>query len=94
MKTDDRKRLADLAKSFPVLAEAPGLSPFDSQAFMRWRDSNDCIGGAFFAAEFILQVGGYSHGFDVVTAMATWPAECKLAFLAWAADPWTMRRDR
>lgn len=90
MNKKDRERLTELAASFPVLKDAPGTAPFDAEALIAWRESNDCIGAAYFAVTFVLGVAGHGHDFDAVAALSAWPIECRLAFLAWAAAPWTV----
>ena len=95
MKHKDREKLTELIAMFPPLNDAPGTAPFDAHVLARWMQSNECVGAAYFAALFVLGVAGHKVGeFDAVAALVTWPAECRLAFLSWASDPWTASTGR
>jgi hypothetical protein len=83
------KRLTELAKTFPDLADVMGAEAFDVGKMREWLEGPGAIGGAYHAAQFLLMVAGVGQSFDVVSAMITWNDACKAAFLAWAKDPWT-----
>jgi hypothetical protein len=85
-------RTVALARSFPSLAAAPGLDPFDPVAFIAWGDEQDFQ--ARQAAAFVYHVWSFGEAwlrtspFNAVFAMAVWDDEHRAAFLAWANDPW------
>ncbi len=86
-------RVAALARTFPSLARAPHIDPYDPDAFDEWAGGNDCNGPAYFSALFILQVTSAgehweSGTFNAVVAMLAWDEAHRRAFLAWAAEPW------
>lgn len=87
------ENLIRLARSFPNLEDADGLSPFDAEALDRWATGPSPGHGALYAAQFVLSVYNLSAPwqcgtFNVVRAMATWDRSHREAFLAWARDPW------
>lgn len=87
------EKLTDLAKMFPTLQEADGVSPFDGEALDRWACNPSRGSGAFHAAQFVLAVfnmeAPWECGrFDLMKAMTTWDAEHREAFLTWARNPW------
>lgn len=87
--------LAALARTFPSLAGADGVSAagFDPTAFDAWAASDVCYGQAYFAATFVLSVCAPGHPwqagtFNATTAMVTFDDAHRMAFLAWATRPW------
>ncbi len=54
---DTRRAMTVLARSFPTLAHARGVEPFDANAFVLWLcTSGEAGGGAVRAGRFVLQV--------------------------------------
>lgn len=91
--TDDRPRMAELARTFPTLASVPGAAPFVPEVLDRWAAEGQAGRGALWAARFLLQLWNQDHEwaagpFDIVRALAAWDASHRAAFLAWAAAPW------
>ena len=82
-------RLAQLARSFPTLQAAAGLSPWEPHPFAAW------AGGPVpgHAARFILAVWNSDADwpcgkFDAVEALSVWDGPHHGAFLTWVAAPW------
>jgi len=89
---DYGQRMAALARSFPSLEFADGLSPWDIDRFERWLRSG-AGHGAKCAGRFVLSVWNPSTRwkcgrFDLHEALAVWDARHLAAFLAWARAPW------
>lgn len=87
------EKLTDLARSFPTLEDADGVSPFDAEALDAWACGPVPGSGALYAAQFVLSV--YNLGapwkcgpFHAVRALAAWDRRHREAFLAWAREPW------
>lgn len=88
-----RESMLALARSFPTLGAAPGLSPWEPEALDDWACGPVPGSGAFHAARFVLAVwrpyGVWECGtFDVMRALAVWDRTHRGAFLTWASDPW------
>lgn len=91
-----RRRMVDLALSFPTLRNAPladKYGEFDARYFARWADRTLYSSGARHAARFVLMVFNSSTRwkigrFDLSHAMQTWDGAHREAFVAWAKDPW------
>lgn len=87
-----RPKLAALARSFPSLAHAPHLEPFDPDGFAAWlkRGQSD---GTRHAGAFVLHVFNWMNAqpglaFDLGAAINRWDSAHVAAFSAWAAAPW------
>ncbi len=85
--------MAALARSFPTLLTAPGLSPWRPDELDRWACGPVPGSGALHAARFVLAVWNFHAEwdcgrFDAVRALGAWDADHRAAFVAWAARPW------
>ena len=93
-------RIQQLARTFPGLAHAPGVDPWDPVVLDEWavRQRGDRDWPTFEAAGFVLQVWDYPTlwrtKFDVVFAWYVWDADHRDAFLAWTRDPWWLGDER
>jgi len=82
-----------LARSFPSVAHAPGLDPWDPGAFAAWAAGPAPSTGAQHAARFVLSVwscGGWSEPpgrFDLVKAWKVWDDAHCAAALRWLRRP-------
>ena len=92
--TDDeaRERMTELARSFPCLRNAWGVSPFQPEELNRWAASG-LSHGERVTAQFILAVWDPSTDweagrFDLMEALHVWPETHRVPFLLWARDPW------
>ncbi len=94
-----RKRLLLLARSFPTLAEVPGVAgeraEVDLDALIEWARGPAPCQAARDAAAFLLNVWreGLSQTelgrpFSVTLAVANWDDAHRKAFSDWAANPW------
>ena len=85
----DLDRIQALALSFPCLARAEGVKPFDPDRLKRW--SSRASSGEVHAVLFVLAVytgGRASPPFLVLDALGVWDDGQRKAFQAWAAEPW------
>ena len=92
--TDDelRERMTELARSFPCLEHAPGVSPWTPEHLDRWA-AGVASHGERVTASFVLAVWDPSTAwaagrFDLMEALNVWPPSHREPFLRWAADPW------
>jgi hypothetical protein len=86
------ERIAELARTFPSLAGAPGVKPWEPETLDSWA-ATVASSGERHAARFILAVWdpGYVWDcgrFDLMEALAAWDEAHRRALLAWAAEPW------
>ena len=88
--------MSSLARTFPALRHADGITPFDAKALDAWA-SGPRSHGEVCTAQFLLAVWGnttlkecpWTCGpFDVMEALGVWDDAQRAAFLAWAQDPW------
>lgn len=87
-----REKMTELARSFPCLRNAWGVSPFDPEELNRWAASGVSHGEGV-TASFILAVWDPSTEweagrFDLMEALSVWPVSHREPFLKWASDPW------
>src|SRR4051794_33787856 len=87
-----RRRMTELARSFPCLANAPGVDPFRPEDLDRWA-AGPASSGERVTARFVLAVWSpaaeWAAGkFDVMEALRIWPPSHAEPFLRWARDPW------
>jgi hypothetical protein len=95
---DTTHALTRLAKMFPTLADAPGIDPWNVEAFIAWLNGPAPGAGASAAGRFILGVwntrtdwtecGLAPPGcFDVFEGIAVWDDAHRAAFQAWIDAP-------
>jgi hypothetical protein len=87
------KEMTNLAKSFPTLRGADGLDPWDPEKLEEWTCGPVPGSGAFYAAQFVLEVWNklvsWKCGpFRAVKAVNSWDHEHLAAFQAWVNNPW------
>lgn len=83
-----RPKLVALARTFPSLAHAPHLEPFDPEAFAEWNAAGRSHGERL-AGDFVLHVfNWYANDFKLGEAMNVWDSAHIAAFAAWARSPW------
>ncbi|MDG3008453.1 hypothetical protein [Paludisphaera mucosa] len=87
-----RDRMTELAKSFPCLRDATGVSPWEPTELDRWAVSGVSHGERA-AASFVLAVWDSSTEwgcgrFELMEALNVWPESHREPFLAWAKEPW------
>lgn len=79
--------LAELAKLFPSLRDAPGLDPFDEVRFADWMKS-DAPPQAVHAARLVLSVWENTPStFNLIEAFQNWDDEHREAYVAWFQRP-------
>ena len=88
-----KESIARLAKKFPSLKEAEGVSPFNSEQLMAWALESTPRPHARHAVQFILSLWDMHKRwvvgpFNVVEAFSSWDEEHKAVFLEWAQEPW------
>jgi hypothetical protein len=86
-------KIAQLARTFPCLRNAPGIEPWNANWLDDWAASGGPSHGEKCSARFILAVwnpdrGRHSSKFDLMEALRIWDIQSHNAFLAWASDPW------
>ena len=86
-------RMTALGLSFPTLAHADGVSPWDPERLEAWLRSGAPGHGAQCAGRFVLSVWNSYHEwrsgrFDLQEALGCWDAQHRAAFVAWAAKLW------
>jgi hypothetical protein len=86
-------RIQHLAKSFPCLQGAPGISPWQPIKLDDWAASGKPSHGEIVTAQFLLAVWNsgdeWKAGrFDLMEALAVCDLSHHRAFLHWAIDPW------
>lgn len=90
--SEDSTRLAELARSFPALADAPIEWPIDPGALAAWACAETTAEAGRHAARFVLALEQPDvWPFDVLEALAIWSASDRSAFLRWASAPWRPR---
>jgi hypothetical protein len=82
-----------LARTFPTLHAARGLTPWRPEDLEQWACGPVPGSGALHAARFVLTVWNsqaeWECGrFDAVRALGAWDQAHQAAFLAWAMQPW------
>lgn len=87
------ERLSRLAESFPALRGAPGVRPWDPVALDAWAAGPVPSSGALCAAQLVLTAFNWTATwqcgpFCLGRAIATWDAQQRAAFAAYARDPW------
>lgn len=88
-----RELIADLARTFHVLVQAPGLSPWDPGAFDDWAAHPARGESTQHAARFVLAVWDNQRpwqvgAFDLMAALEKWDARNRAAFYSWAMRAW------
>ena len=86
-------KMTALALSFPTLADADGVGPWDPDRLEAWLRSGAPGHGAQCAGRFVLSVWNSYHEwacgrFDLHEALGCWDAKHRSAFVAWIAKPW------
>lgn len=84
-------RMTALARTFPTLADAPGVQPWDPKRLAEQLAKPWPGTGARHALKFVLSVWSPPRDeqrFDVMGALGAWDSTHREAFLAWAARPW------
>jgi hypothetical protein len=86
-------KMTALALSFPTLADADGVRPWDPDRLEAWLRSGAPGHGARCAGRFVLSVWNSYHewqcgGFDLHEALGCWDERHRRAFVAWIAKPW------
>jgi hypothetical protein len=86
-------RMAALATTFPGLAQADGVFPWEAEHFERWLRSGAPGHGAKYAGQFVLSVWNpytewKSGRFDLHEALGIWDNPHRAAFVAWVRSPW------
>ena len=85
-------KMTALARTFPCLRGAPGVSPREPTELNRWA-CGPASHGERVTARFLLAVWDSSIAweagrFDVMEALRVWSPSHREPFLRWAADPW------
>ena len=86
-------KMAALALSFPTLADADGVGPWDPDRLEAWLRSGAPGHGAMCAGRFVLSVWNSYHDwssgrFDLHEALGCWDAQHRAAFVTWVTKPW------
>ena len=86
-------KMTALAGTFPTLATAAGVEPFEQEELDKWAAAGNGGSGARHAARFLLHVFNSnveweSGPFVLSDAMACWDAHHRAAFVAWCKAPW------
>lgn len=89
---DLSERMTELARTFPCLRNAPGVSPWEPTELNRWA-CGPASHGERVSARFLLAVWDRSTDweagrFDIMEALEVWPPSHREPFLRWALDPW------
>lgn len=85
--------MSALACTFPTLARADGVRPFDAEVLDAWAAGPVPGSGPLHAARFLLALWN-NHArwragrFDAVEALCAWDRDHREAFLRWAERPW------
>jgi len=85
------ERMSRLALSFPALARAPGVSPWESDKFIRWVQKGGGSHGEKTCGKFVLLVWNnfdWGEKFNLAEAISVWDKENYKAFLEWVKNPW------
>jgi hypothetical protein len=88
-----KKRIEDLALTFPSLKGKPGVRPWDANTVDDWTSGEEASHGERITGRFILAVynpnfAWRSGRFDLMEALAVWDEAHYRAFLAWVVEPW------
>ena len=80
------ERVSSLARRFPCLKGAPGLTPFDPEVFYAWIDIQSSDASARHAGLLILNLLGNGKWprFDAVRAVSVFDEENRIIFANWA----------
>lgn len=86
-------KMAVFARTFPSMAMAAGVKPWDANVLDQWAADTPVSRGQFITAQFLLTVWDPANAwrcgrFDLMDAMRVWDGQHRSAFLAWANDPW------
>lgn len=86
-------KMAALARTFPSVAEAPGVPLWDAKTFDRWAAESPVSHGELRTAQFLLAVGDSHQSwrcgpFNLMESLRVWDAAHQAAFLGWVRDPW------
>ena len=84
--------MTGLARTFPCLRGAPGVSPWEPAELDRWA-AGPASHGERVTARFMLAVWDAATDweagrFDLMEALHVWSPSHREAFLEWASDPW------
>ena len=87
-----RKRMAELAQTFPSLRLAQGVDPFDAEELDRWANG-PVSHGQRVSAQFVLAVWSPEQcwkcgRFNLMGALSLFDPTHHQAFLTWVSDPW------
>ena len=85
--------MAVFARTFPCLAKAAGVTPWDANTLDQWATDTPLSHGELVAARFLLALWDSATDwrcgrFDVMEALRVWDDRHRAAFLACAGDPW------
>ena len=86
-------KMAALARTFPSVADAPGVPLWDANNFDRWAAETPVSHGELLAAQFLLAVWDPEHPwrcgpFNLMESLRVWDEVHTAAFLGWVRDPW------
>lgn len=87
-------KMSDLAESFHVLADRPGVRPWDPEKFDNWLSTSAAPthagreAGCFLLSVWNPTTPWASGNFDLHGALQCWDASMRAAFVAWAENPW------
>ncbi len=70
---DGKEAMSVLAKKFPSLEGAPGVEPWDQDAFLRWLCSKGLSHGELLAARFVLGVWNSSTPWEEIAREDGYP---------------------
>ena len=86
-----RERMTALGRTFPSLADAPGIDPFDPDELEDWAIAAESTSGVW-AAGFLLSLWDNNDDdeelWSLHGALADWGVDDREAFLAWCREPW------
>lgn len=87
------EKMTAFAGTFPSVANAPGARLWDATALDRWAAETPVSHGELVTARFLLAVWDPEYAwrcgrFDLMEALRVWDEPHRVAFLAWAVDPW------
>ena len=90
---DLKAQMTLLARSFPSVAKATGIDPWDANALDRWMAETPLSHGEVSTARFLLAVWDPANAwrcgrFELMEAVRVWDDRHRAAFLAWAKAPW------
>ena len=90
---DQETKMASFARTFPCLAKAAGVKPWDANALDQWAAETPVSHGELVTAQFLLAVWDAASAwrcgrFDLMEALRAWDDQHRAAFLTWVGDPW------